>query len=105
VHVAGTYDGTTAKLYVNGNLVNSVTTSGGIYTNTGEFRIGNDGESMTGQIDEVRLWNVARTQQQIADNRFTELSGTETGLHSYWKFDESSGTTAIDACNNSHGTL
>jgi len=105
VHVAGTYDGATAKLYVNGNLVGSVPTSGGIFTNTGEFRIGNDGESMTGQIDEVRLWNVARTQQQIADNRFTELSGTETGLQSYWKFNESSGTTAIDACNNSHGTL
>jgi hypothetical protein len=105
VHVAGTYDGTTAKLYVDGNLVNSATTPGGIFINTGEFRIGNDGESMRGQIDDVRLWSVARTQEQIAGNRNNELTGTETGLVSYWKLNDGNGTVALDVMESSHGTL
>ncbi len=105
VHVAGTYDGITANLYVNGDLVNTVTTSGGIYTNTGEFRIGNDGESMRGQIDDVRLWSVVRTQQQIANNRFSALTLPQAGLQSYWRFDSFWGTSAIDACDHSNGTL
>lgn len=106
VHVAGTYDGTTAKLYVNGTLVNSANPpAGGFTANTGQLRIGNDAESIIGQVDEVRLWNVVRTQEQIANNRYTELTLPQTGLRSYWRFNESSGDAAADLCGNSNGTL
>jgi hypothetical protein len=104
-HVAGTYDGTTMKLYMNGTLVGSATTSGGMYAIGGTFNIGNGGEPMIGKIDDVRLWNVVRTPAEIANNRSIELSVPQTGLQSNWKFDESSGTTAIDACGHSNGTL
>ncbi|MDY0152034.1 MAG: SBBP repeat-containing protein [Candidatus Cloacimonas sp.] len=104
-HVAGTFDGGMMRLYVNGNLVSQIYTPPGSYTNSGSFRISNSSESMHGKIDDVRLWNVSRSQQQIANNRFIELTGTEAGLVSYWKFNEGSGNVAYDLLYHSHGTL
>lgn len=48
-HVAGTYDGTTMKLYKNGGLVGSLATSGGMYATGATFNIGNSGEPMIGK--------------------------------------------------------
>lgn len=105
-HVAGTFGGNTLTLYVNGILVSqTATTPGELVPNTGSFLISNSVESMHGEIDDVRLWNTARTPAQIADNRFNELAGTETGLVSYWKFNEGNGTVANDVKGTSHGTL
>ena len=104
-HVAGTYDGTTMKLYKNGGLVGSLATSGGMYATGATFNIGNSGEPMIGKIDELRLWNVARTGAEIILYRNQELTLPQTGLHSYWRFNESSGTAAADLCANSPGTL
>ena len=41
-----------------------------------------------GFIDEVRIWNVARTEAEIRADMNTELTGNEPGLVAYWKFDE-----------------
>jgi|GEM_PF-1695309 len=106
LHVAGTYDGANLKLYLNGVLVAGDTaTVGGFYTPTGEFDISANGESMHGCIDEVRLWNVVRTQAQIQANRFAYVSTTSSGLVAYWKLDSSSGATAADAMGAANGTL
>lgn len=40
-----------------------------------------------GNIDEVRIWNVQRSEQQIADNYKNELVGSEPGLIGYWQFE------------------
>ena len=56
-------------------------------------------------MDEVRLWNVARTAEQINSNKGQSLTGFEPGLVAYYRFDESSGTTAIDATSNGHDGL
>jgi YD repeat-containing protein len=37
-------------------------------------------------IDDMRVWNIARTQTQIADNYEAELSGDEENLMGYWRF-------------------
>jgi len=50
-----------------------------------------------GQIDEFRIWNVARTATQITSTMSKTLAGNEAGLVGYWKFDETSGTTAADS--------
>lgn len=42
----------------------------------------------SGDMDEVRLWNVARTPAQIASASNTGLSGSESGLVGYWRMDE-----------------
>ncbi len=58
-----------------------------------------------GLIDEVRIWNVARTQAQIRDNMCRQLTGTETGLVGYWNMNEGTGNTVNDLTPNAnHGT-
>jgi len=47
-----------------------------------------------GQLDEVRIWNVARTPAEIQTDMGSQATGTEANLVAYWKFDQSSGTNA-----------
>ena len=67
-HLAGTYDGTTLRLYVNGVQVASAAYSGTIGTSSGPLRIGGNslwGEYFQGAIDEVRIYNRALTALEI----------------------------------------
>lgn len=59
-----------------------------------------------GKIDDVRFWDVARTQAEIQNNMNTELAGTEVGLISYYKMDENNSSCDIKDCNSNenHGT-
>ncbi|MBK9386174.1 MAG: LamG domain-containing protein [Planctomycetes bacterium] len=57
-------------------------------------------EEFLGLVDEVRVWNVARTLEEIADNRFRYLS-SGPGLVSAWHFD----TDTNDSVGTNHGTL
>jgi hypothetical protein len=56
-----------------------------------------DGRYFSGEIDEVRIWNVVRTPAEIVSTMFKSLTGSEPGLVSYFKFDEASTTTAVDS--------
>lgn len=107
--VAGTYDGSTAKLYVDGAL--KATNSFSATFSSTNLVIGryegatSDFYYFDGLISEVRIWNVARTQTEIQDNMNTTLSGTETGLVAYYKLDEGTGTTLTDYAGNNDGTI
>jgi hypothetical protein len=70
-HLAATYDGATQKLYVNGALVGNRSQTGAITLSNGALRIGGNsvwGEYFTGYIDEVRVYNRALTQAEIAED-------------------------------------
>jgi gliding motility-associated-like protein len=71
-HIAGTYDGKRVKYYVNGCLVIDSAFTGNLYQNNFLTTIGNRNsclcEPFFGKIDEVRIWNTARSQQEIAEN-------------------------------------
>ena len=60
-----------------------------------------------GKIDEVRIWNAAKTVAEIKANMYKELAGNETNLVAYYKMSNGSGTTLTDnqtsATNN--GTI
>lgn len=112
VHIAGTLDGSTAKLYLNGVEVQSVSgiTGQANFTNVAQtFHLGrNDGatDHVDGNFDDVRLWNTARTAEQIRENMDTGVSSTTSGLVANWEFDEGAGTVAYDrTSNNFDGTL
>jgi len=70
VHVAATFDGTTARLYINGEEIGSGAFSFG-NNPTAEMRIGsynNDSPTYNGDIDEVRIYNRALTPVDLAVN-------------------------------------
>ena len=90
-HVAATHDGTNLKIYLDGVQVG--TTQIKTFNTTGtQFSIGYRGvsglEHFNGSIDEVRVWNVARTAEQIAGSMNCELQGNETGLVAYYKMNQ-----------------
>lgn len=93
-HVAATYDGNLIRYYVNGCEVNQLPANGDLVQNNLitaiSARPGNavPVEHFRGNIDEVRIWNVTRTQQQILDN-MNNLPNptTQTGLLAYYKMD------------------
>ncbi len=67
-HWAVTYDGTTRarKIYRDGTVVaEDIATAA--YAGNGTLRFGD--ASLQGQLDEVRIWNSARTAQQVRDSR------------------------------------
>jgi hypothetical protein len=52
-----------------------------------------------GQVDEIRIWNHARTETELRSSRHSRLSGSESGLVGYWHFDDQS---TDDATGNGH---
>tara|TARA_Y100000739_G_scaffold21131_1_gene16602 strand:- start:487 stop:1668 length:1182 start_codon:yes stop_codon:yes gene_type:complete len=59
-----------------------------------------------GEIDELRIWNDARTATEIKSNMFKELEGNESNLKAYYKMSNGSGTTLTDNSTNSkNGTM
>ena len=109
-HVAGTWDGSILRIFVNGTEVaqkpwinNSVVGSGnpviiGTDQNLNPLRFFN------GRLDEVRIWDVARTEQEIRDNMYKELTNPdlENNLVAYYRFNEGSGQTSADLSQNSN---
>jgi hypothetical protein len=103
VHIAMTWDGSVLTTYVNGLPKITAQGSGSTTTlNTAQsiLMIGcnpTNNNCFNGLFDELRVWNVARTATEIKDNYSKPITGDETGLVGYWKFDETSGATASDS--------
>ena len=113
-HAAATYDGSIIKYYINGCLINSIPASGNLVNNDLITGIGMQSQNPTattenfkGNIDEVRIWNVARTEQEIQLNMNLLFPTTQPGLLAYYKFNNnylnSQGNTAFDGV--AQGTL
>lgn len=77
-------------------------------TPSGVFSIASSpsgGERLIGAIDEVRVWAIARTQQQITSDYGVSLSSTEPDLIAYYRIDEGTGSVTADAVGNHPITL
>jgi len=59
-------------------------------------RSGAAGDYWRGKLDDLRIWNVARSAAEVSANYRTTFSTPPPGLVGYWRFDEGSGTTAFD---------
>jgi len=105
-HLAGVFEGNVMRLYVNGELIGTTETS--IVPDTsGNLYIGWPGDDYywlsecCGMIDEVRIWNIVRTQDEIKGYMSQSIpSASRSGLVGYWNFEnltlESDGTTLIN---------
>ncbi|MFM1852732.1 MAG: hypothetical protein RL164_49 [Bacteroidota bacterium] len=88
-HIALVKDGAQYKVYVNGNL--AITSPAPSTVNiSGPYKFGHMAYEnyFQGLIDEVRFWNVVRTQSQLQASMNAELTGAETGLVDYFQFNQ-----------------
>ncbi len=99
-HFVGVYDGSTVSTYLNGIFKNSDSLSGDM-SSLGEMQVGqywgsngSANDSFNGQIDQIRIYNYARTPAQIAYdyNRGKPIA--------HWKFNECSGSVIHDESGN-----
>ena len=123
-HVAATYNTSTAtwKLYVNGVEETTTTvlaTFAGVVPRSDSIQGLGIGTTLNstgaragffqGIIDEARIWNVTRTQSQIANNKDAKIISGQSGMLARFGFDEATGTTAAgtkaDGSATTSGTL
>ena len=121
-HVVATYDGTTEKIFINGELDASQAASGDVADSTGVVRVGGDDIGtdgyFPGSLDELRFYNRTLSQAEIntlyrgdskLNTSISQPQGTgrlDSGLAGYWKLDDGSGTSAVDSSTNGNtGTL
>ncbi|MCL4788375.1 MAG: hypothetical protein KJ070_16525, partial [Verrucomicrobia bacterium] len=112
-HIAVVKHSTGAELYLDGMPVAKkqglLPTPAAVAT----FRIGRQRsrsdqdwtERWSGSIDEVRVWNVARTAEQIRENYLRNLGGTESGLVGLWNFDDPTNPGRDLSPGGHHGQL
>jgi len=92
------------KIYIDGvDQTNpNVNTPGAAVTLSGNltFGVGLSNLFFIGAMDDLRIWNVERSQTQINNNKDIQLTGSEPGLIGYWQFNEASGQSIFDTQTN-----
>jgi hypothetical protein len=104
VHIAIVYDNITKErlYYKDGVLVHSDMAASGSLNLTSGCYIGYAWDAtrwLPGEISELRIWNVQRTAEQIANNPY-EVVPDSPGLIAYWKFNEGAGNVITDHTGN-----
>jgi hypothetical protein len=104
-HMAVTQDADTLKLYLDGVLLGAIENP--YDSNTyAALRIGEFGGypgayiGLRGDIDELRIWNNARSHSQVLAGMHAKMTGAEPGLAAYFDFDAFSDTTVLDLSPN-----
>ena len=111
IYFVGTYDGTTQKLYKNGSLLTTATTSQTI-SNTTNARIAAQSYSLTnyfdGNLANVAIWNRALTSDEINTAMWASYDQLPTsikvGLQAWYALDNITGTDVPDSTGNHNGT-
>jgi signal transduction histidine kinase/ligand-binding sensor domain-containing protein len=106
-HLAVTTGPAGVQLYYNGMLVASNAYTGSFsalamqHNYLGRESFDEVTRGFLGQIDEFRVWDTARSVQQIQETMFRALTGAEAGLAGLWNFEE--GTAWDSSAARHHG--
>jgi hypothetical protein len=108
IHIAAVTDGTTHRHYINGTLVLEAPETAP-KSSAGPVRIGSDVNwqyTVAGGIDDLRIWRVARTQQQIRQTMFVRSVPDPSdvrfqSLEAWYRFEGN----AMDSWRTHHGTI
>jgi CotH kinase protein/Concanavalin A-like lectin/glucanases superfamily/Secretion system C-terminal sorting domain len=113
-HVAASYDGSRMEIFINGKEVASKSDNFTINSTKKHLFIGSspadNSRSFSGSIDEVRVWNTARSIEQIKSTMYVNLdmdflSNPNNSLAGYWRFNEGGTQATKDATGNNKGSL
>lgn len=99
-HLAATYNGSMMRFYVNGCLTAEQPWTGTLISNSFSTAIGQQSncqcEQFIGLLDEVRIWNVARTEAQIRGNIYNIANPNfQFNLLAYFKFQNNFNNLAV----------
>ncbi|MGI9244205.1 MAG: LamG-like jellyroll fold domain-containing protein, partial [Verrucomicrobiales bacterium] len=88
-HLAITWNGSQTQWYWNGSTLEGLRSAGGVNVANANHRIGSrlDAEYFDGLIDELRIWDRARSGAEIAGDYQQELTGGEANLVAYFDFE------------------
>ncbi len=102
IHVAYVYDGSTASLYVNGAVAATNAVSANIQIPTTSWLGTLDGYSQffAGEMDEIRIWSVARKPSDILADMQGTVASNAPGLVAYFDCNEACGTRMPDESGN-----
>jgi len=107
-HVAATFDGAIAKIYINGREESSKAATVAPRSLVNSLILGAKKSSAgteyhyQGWLDEVRIWNAARSQSEIAATMYQTLTGAEANLVACFSFNEGAGQATLDRSANAH---
>ena len=109
-HLSATIDSVnTVRWYINGSYLTQIANAAGANLSTSPMTLGctpTMTEFWEGAIDEIRIWNHARSQSEIQADYQRALTGSEPGLVLYIPFSEGAGTSIVDNTANAvQGTL
>jgi hypothetical protein len=102
-HLAGTYNGSQATLLVNGAVDATMAAASAVRVNAlAPVNLGGilGTQPFGGLVDEVRVWNTARSAEAIAATHQSALTGAEPGLAAYWPIHEGDGQIISDTGPN-----
>jgi len=109
-HLAGSFSNGELRFYIDGELrqeASGLSYDPATHLTAGalQLRAGLQ-QHYTGEIDDLRIWNHARSQTQIRDHMTRSLNGDEEGLVGYWPMDEGQGQRIDDQSTHArHATL
>lgn len=111
IHIAAVTDGVTRRHYINGALVFESAETALLAPSVKPIRIGSDPDwdyTVQGGIDDLRIWRVARTQEQIRQTMFVrytpeanDVTGVFQSLEAWYRFEGD----AMDSWRTHHGTI
>ena len=105
-HVALVVADNAVTFYKDGQAKDTISLFGGqTQSSSGALQLGytyGGNSAFSGGIAQVRVWDVARTTEQIQQAMNVQLSGTEDGLVGYWTFADD---TVSNLVNNQQGSL
>jgi len=106
-HVAFTFDGSTRRLYIDGNLDTTSAIDHTVVLSSSNLVVGGNssekGDFLKGKLDEVRIWKRARSETEIRETINHMPTGTQQDLVAYWNFDD--GTAGDISGSTNDGTL
>jgi len=112
IHVAGVYTGTELRIYINGSFKDQLDF---ILTEEEAEAIQAKGDvtlgaipgkyAFDGYIDECRIWDVDRLEEEVKENMNTPVAYNTAGLLGQWTFNEGAGELIIDSSGHRNHAL
>ncbi len=108
-HLAVRRQASVITIYLDGVVKHTVMSTGQAISSFDKLFIGNemDYSVFGGSIHEIRLWNTARSNGDIANNAWSSINGGTPGLVGLWRFNEQLNTQQVvdQSIHANHGYL